>query len=155
MLKLKLQYFGHLMWRTDSLKKMLMLGKIEGRGGRHPLGWVASPTQWPWVWVSSGSCWWTGKPGMLQSMESQTVGHEWAAELNDVGGNSVTWPHPPPREAGRCRLLVCPATPFTSVTQMSPLQKERGPLLGVHLPWISSCARSFVSIDISFVNSVW
>ena len=72
MLKLKLQYFGHLM-RTDSLEKMLMLGKIEGRregDDRGWNGWMASPTQWIWVWVNSGSWWWTARPGMLQSMES-------------------------------------------------------------------------------------
>ena len=43
-------------------------------------GWMTSPTQWTWVWVSSRSWWWTGKPGMLQSMELQTVGH-WVTEL--------------------------------------------------------------------------
>ena len=67
MLKLKLQYFGHLMQRIDSLKKTLMLGKIEtGRrtegNDREWDGWIASPTQWTWVWVSSGSWWWVGKP---------------------------------------------------------------------------------------------
>ena len=45
-------------------------------------GWMASPTWWTWVWVSSGSWWWTGKPGVLQSMGSQRVGHNWATELN-------------------------------------------------------------------------
>ena len=44
-------------------------------------GWMASPTRWTWVWVSFGSWWWTGRPG-LQSMESQRVGHDWATELN-------------------------------------------------------------------------
>ena len=60
MLKLKLQYFGHLMWRTDSFEKTLMLGKIEGRRRRDDRGWdgwMASPTQWIWVWVNSGSWW--------------------------------------------------------------------------------------------------
>ena len=47
-------------------------------------GWMASPTQWTWVWVSSGSWWWTGKPGVLQFMGSQRVGHDWATELNWV-----------------------------------------------------------------------
>ena len=58
MLKLKLQYFGHLMRRADSLEKTLMLGKIEGRRrrGRQRIRWLeASPTQWTWVWVVSGS----------------------------------------------------------------------------------------------------
>ena len=45
-------------------------------------GWMASPTQWTWVWVNSGSWWWTGRPGMLQFMGSQRVGHDWATELN-------------------------------------------------------------------------
>ena len=44
-------------------------------------GWMASPTQWTWVCVGSRSWWWTGKPGMLQSMESQRVGHNWVTEL--------------------------------------------------------------------------
>jgi len=57
MLKLKLQYFGHLMQRADSLEKTLMLGKIEaGRRGRKGWNvWMASLTQWTWVWVNSGS----------------------------------------------------------------------------------------------------
>ena len=45
-------------------------------------GWMASPTQWTWVSVSSGSCWWIGKPGVLQSMGSQRVRHDWATEPN-------------------------------------------------------------------------
>ena len=47
-------------------------------------GWMASPTQWIWVWASSGSWWWTGKPGMLQSMGSQWIGLYWATELNRI-----------------------------------------------------------------------
>ena len=45
-------------------------------------GWMASPTRWTWVWVISGSWWWTGRPSMLQSMGSLRVGHDWATELN-------------------------------------------------------------------------
>ena len=85
MLKLKLHCFGHLMQRTDSFEKTLMLGKIEGgrRGdSRGWDGWTASPTQWTWVWVNSKSWWWTGRPGMLQSTRSQSVGHNWVTELN-------------------------------------------------------------------------
>ena len=77
MLKLKLQYFGHVMERTDSFEKTLMLGKIAGgrRGDNRGWdGWMASLTQWTWVWVSSQSWWWTGKPGVLQSVGSQRVG---------------------------------------------------------------------------------
>ena len=71
MLKLKLQYFGHLIRRTDSLEKTLMLGRLKAGGERDDRGWegwMASLTWWTWVWVSSGSWWWTGKLGMLQSM---------------------------------------------------------------------------------------
>ena len=45
-------------------------------------GWMVLPNRWTWVWVSSGSWWWTGKPGMLQSIRSQRVGHNWVTELN-------------------------------------------------------------------------
>ena len=45
-------------------------------------GWMASPTRWTWVWVNSGSWWWTGRPGMLRFMGSQRVGHDWVTELN-------------------------------------------------------------------------
>ena len=85
MLKLKLQYFGHLMQRTDSLEKtwcwevLRAGGEGDDRGGD---GWVSSLTQWTWVWISSSSWWWTGKPGVLQSMGSQRVGHDWMTELN-------------------------------------------------------------------------
>ena len=82
-LKLKLQYFGHLMQRTDLLEETLMLGKIKGRGDgddRGRDGWMTSPAQWTWVWVSSGSWWWTGRPGVLQSTGSQRVCHYWATE---------------------------------------------------------------------------
>ena len=82
---LKLQYFGHLMRRVDSLEKTLMLGGIGGRrrrGRQKWDGWMASLTQWTWVWVNSRSWWGTGRPGVLWFMGSQRVGHDWAAELN-------------------------------------------------------------------------
>ena len=85
MLKLKLQYFGHLMRRADSLEKTLMLGGIGGRrrrGDRGWDGWMASLTRWTWVWVNSRRWWWTGRPGVLRFMGSQRVGHDWATELN-------------------------------------------------------------------------
>ena len=85
MLKLKLHYFGHLMRRVDSLEKTLMLGGIGGRrkgDDRGWDGWMASLTRWTWVWVNSGSWWWTGRPGLLQFMGSQRAGHDWATKLN-------------------------------------------------------------------------
>ena len=88
MLKLKLQYCDHLMWRTDSLDKTLMLEKTEGRRrkrGRQKMRWLDGITDslWTWVWARSRSWWWTGKPGMLQSTGSQRVGHDWVTELTD------------------------------------------------------------------------
>ena len=87
MLKVKLQYFGHLMRRIDSFEKMptwcCKWLKAGGEGDdREWDGWMASPTQWTWVWVNSKSSWWTGKLGALQSMGSQRAGHNWAIELN-------------------------------------------------------------------------
>ena len=85
MLKLKLQYFGHLMWTIDSFEKTLMLGKLRAGGEEDDRGWdgwMVSLTQWTWVWVDSGSWWWTGVPSVLWFMGSQRVGHDWVTELN-------------------------------------------------------------------------
>ena len=92
MLKLKLQSFGHLMRRTH-LKgpwcwERLKVGEGDDRGRD---GWMASLTQWNWVWVSSGSWWWTGKPGMLQSMGSQRIRHDWVTEWTEL---SLAWDFP-------------------------------------------------------------
>ena len=71
------------MWRADSFEKTRMLRKIEGRRrkGRHGQdSWMASLTQWTWVWASSGRCLRTGKPGVLQSLGSKRVRHDRATE---------------------------------------------------------------------------
>ena len=76
MLKLKLQYFGHLMWRPDSLEKTLMMGKMRAGGegdDRGWDGWMASLTQWTWLWVDPRSWWWRGRPDVLQFMGSQNL----------------------------------------------------------------------------------
>ena len=81
---------GHLIRRADSFEKTLMLlERLKARGegdSRGWDGWMASLTQWKWVWANSGRQWRTGKPGILQSMGSQRVGHNselsWAPELN-------------------------------------------------------------------------
>ena len=81
---LKLQYFptwceelAH--WKRPWCWERLKAG--EERDNRRWDSWMASPTRWIWVWASSGSWWWTGKPGVLQSMGSQRVRHHWATEL--------------------------------------------------------------------------
>ena len=84
MLKLKLQYFGT---SCEELTHWKRLWRWEGLGAggegddRGWDGWMASLTRWTWVWVNSGSWWWAGRPGVLQFMGSQRVGHDWATEL--------------------------------------------------------------------------
>ena len=73
-LKLKLQYFGHQIRRTDSLERPWFWERLRAGGegdDRGWDGWMTSLTRWTWVWVSSGNWWWTGRPGVLQSMGSQ------------------------------------------------------------------------------------
>ena len=84
MLKLKLQCFGHLMQRADSLEKTVMLGKIEGgrRRGWQKMRWLDSINDSVDMSLSKLRSWWrTGRPGMLQSMGLQRVGHNWETEL--------------------------------------------------------------------------
>ena len=87
MLKLKLQYFGYVMWKANSLEKTLMLRKSEaGRGGydRGQDGWMASLTQWTWIWSNSRRWWGIEGPGMLQSMGFQRVGHNRVIATSDI-----------------------------------------------------------------------
>ena len=76
---------GHLIWSIEWLEKPWCCERLNTRGegdDKEWDGWMASPTQWTGVWVNSGSWWWTGRSGMLQSMGSQRVGHNWVTELN-------------------------------------------------------------------------
>ena len=85
MLKLKLQYFGHLMWRTDSFEKTPMLGKIEGERRRvwQRMRWLDGVTDSMDMSLSKlRELWWTRRPGVLQSMGSQRVRHDWTTEPN-------------------------------------------------------------------------
>ena len=95
MLKLKLQYFGYLMRRADLFEKTLMLGKIEGRrrkGWRGWDGWMASSTRCTWVWVDSGSWWWTGRPGMLRFLGHKEM--DTTEQLNWTELNWTEWEAP-------------------------------------------------------------
>ena len=74
---------------------------------------MASPTQWTWVWVNSGSWWWTGRHGVLQSMGSQRVGHDWATELNWTGDTDMTvsWDGRQVSSSNVSRLVWIPGKP--------------------------------------------
>ena len=89
MLKLKLQFFGHLIWWTVLFVKTLMLGKIEGERGddRGWDGWMPSPTQWTWVWVNSGNWWQTGL------LQSTACFRPWGCKESDTseGLNWLNW----------------------------------------------------------------
>ena len=85
MLKPKLQYFGHRCEELTHYKRPWCWERLKAGGegdNRRWDGWMASLTWWAWVWASSGSWWWIGKPDVMQSMGSQRVGHDWATELN-------------------------------------------------------------------------
>ena len=92
MLKLKLQYFGHLMERANSLEKALMLGKIEGRRRRgwQRMRWLYGITRLnghEWIWARSGRQWGTGRSGVLQSIGLQSIGHDWMIEQQQQNAN--------------------------------------------------------------------
>ena len=85
MWKLKLQYSGNLMRRADYLKRPWCWERLKAGGEGYDRGWdgrMASPTQGTWLWVNSRSWWWTGRPGVLQSIGLKRVRHDWATELN-------------------------------------------------------------------------
>ena len=141
-LKLKLQYFGHLVWRADSLEKTLMLGKIEGRRRRvqQRMRWLDDITnQWTWVWVSSRSWWWTGKSGVLQSTGSQSDTTEL---LNWTESN---WSHEPQPCLTQWNYEPCHVGPpkmdgswWRVLTNCGPLEKGMAnhfSILALRTPW--------------------
>ena len=97
MLKLKLQYFATWCEELTHWKRPWCWEGL-GAGGegddRGWDGWMASPTQWTWVWEDSRSGWWTGRPGVLRFMESQRVGYDWATELNWIEKYWTWWLQP-------------------------------------------------------------
>ena len=118
MLKVILQYFGHLMRRTDSFKipwcweRLKVGGEGDDRGWD---GWMASPTWWTWVWVNSRSWWWTGNPGMLQSMglpKSQTRLSDWSSMFPKAHGCVIST-----RLAGMPKEAVLDSRPYCGQIQ--------------------------------------
>ena len=167
MLKLKLQYFGHLMRRVDSLEKTLMLGGIGARGEGNDRGWdgwMASLTWWTWVCVNSGSGCWTGRPGVLRFMGSQRVGHDWATDLiwsdnskapGDVGSVSGSGISPGGRQ-GHPLKYYCLEKHMDRWAMWSTVTKSWTPLKRLHFksfhslspvqlfatPWTAACQAS-------------
>ena len=113
-LKLKLHYFGHLCEELTHLKRSWCWERLKAGGEGANRGWdswMASPTQWAWIWASFGSWWWTGKPGMLQSMGLQS----WTRLRNWIGLNIpaspkwsdyLTWPRRLPQDLAGMTLFV-------------------------------------------------
>ena len=94
MLKLKFQYFGHPMWRANSLEKTRCWERLRagGEGGdRRWGGWMASPVQWTYIWANSRRWWRTGKPGMLQATWSKRVRHDWTTTIEIPGIRPQGW----------------------------------------------------------------
>ena len=93
MLKLKFQYFGTWCKELTHWKRPWCWERLKAGGEGDDKGWdgwMASPTQWTWVRVSSGSWWWTGRPGVLRFIGLERVRHDWATELNwTLGGNAT------------------------------------------------------------------
>ena len=143
MLRLKLQYFSHLMWRADSFKKTLMLERL-GAGGegddRGWDGWMASPIQWTWVWANSGGYWKTGKPGVLESMGSQrdTWLSEWTTaslRAEETQGSLAASGY---REWGVIRWGLTSSSHQFTRSGASPLPGPRLPYFEQKNFWISS-----------------
>ena len=92
---LKLQSFGHLMEELTNWERPWHWERLKAGGERDDRRWgvwMASPTQWIWIWASSGRWWRTGKPDVLWFIGSQTVGHNWATEQQQKENVTVTWP---------------------------------------------------------------
>ena len=116
-----------------------------------------SSTQWTWVWVNSRSWWWTWRPGILQSMGSQRVGHNWATELNwsllptspDISSQSFSWTFLPSVQASLVaqRLKCLPPMRETwvqSLGQEDPLEKEmatHSSIIAWRIPWMEKPGR--------------
>ena len=117
-------------------KRLRAGGEGDDRGWD---GWMASLTQWTWVWVGSRRWWWTGRPGVLQFMGSQRVRHGWASELNWIELNWTTVSLGLPCSS---RVKSSPAMQETTVWflgQEDPLEKGmaiHSSILAWKIPWI-------------------
>jgi len=145
------------MWRTDSLEKPWCWERSKtGREGddRKWVGWMVLPTRRTWVWASSRSWWWTGKPGVLQSMGLRRVGHDWATELSltelhlkwvQAGGAKSLWTQMPKHVLLPASIMcatgpVCGPGKILSVSQLGFLTCRMG-------LWVPLCHRVGVTME--------
>ena len=153
MLKLKLQYFSCLMWRADSLEKTWERLKAGGEGDDRGWDcWMASQTLWRWFWVNSRSWWWTKRPGVLHSVVSQGVGHNWVLcewlnwteveEGTHVYSFSAMWGH---REK---------ATIFKPGRRPLP-ESEHTDTPYLSLPKLQNCEKHISVFKLLIVMAVW
>ena len=148
--RLKLQYFGHLMWRTDSLEKTLMLGKIEGsrrRDNRGWDGWMASPTQWTWVCANSRS---SLVARMVKSLPTVRETQVWSLGQKDplekemaTHSSILAWKIPWTEELGKLQSMGLQRVTHdwaTSLEQILGDSKEQGSIACCS-PWGSQRVR--------------
>ena len=109
-------------------------GEGDDRGW---VGWMASLTRWTWVWINSGSWWWTGRPGVLRFMGLQRVGHDWVTELN--------WTEPGGSVAKISKESTCNAGDTGDVGQIpgsgrssEKEMKSHSSILASRIPWTGS-----------------
>ena len=129
MLKFKLQYFGHVMQSTNSFEKPHGWERLNAGGEREwerrMRWWMASPTQWPWLWVSSRNWWWTGIPGVLQSMGSHRVGYDWS----DLA--AAVWSPCSPRDSQESS----PTPQFKNINSLALSTLHSPTLASIHDRW--------------------
>ena len=118
-------------------------GKGDDRGWD---GWTASPTRWTWVWVNSGSWWWTGKPGVLRFMGSQRVRHDWAIELNWV----LSWHFTPVAP-----LLMEAKSAYQEAASGTSACLEKSPQVWVTLEFLSCSPWRVSDADLKQLFSAW
>ena len=134
-----------ILWPPDV--KSQLIGKDSDAGERLKAGregddrgwggWMTSLTRWTWVWVNSGSWWWTERPGVLRFMWSQRVGHDWVTELN---WTKVSWKDKPNLRqfttVSRERLGICVCSNFTPMDGLPEIQLK----LYEHFSHVCECA---------------
>ena len=164
MLKLKRQYLAT--WckelthwkRAWCWEKLKVGGDGDDRGWD---GWMASPTQWAWVWANSGSWWWTGRPGVLQSMGSQRVKHAWAelTEWNQMVPGTCVY-HRPDLWKGdsfawiKCSFLNLHLKKECTLAEPGLSEKRRW-YLGIKRSWLVSWRRGSDLQNFCTLGCLW